>query len=424
MLKASRFNLIVAECNEKICLYNTWSGALVWVSRQVYQCLNQAMPMHLVQQDPRIMGLMRRGFYVPGDKDESSAYFATYHRFLDIEPESVCVTAAVTLACNYRCRYCFENSVLARENPCNSPEELCAFIEKAARSLTICKTIMLTWFGGEPLLNFDYILTASRRLLSFCQENGILLRTRIITNGALLTEETLNQLKHFGLESIQITLDGTKETYCAYKGAAPEDYDSVISMIRRHCRDVQFNLRLNCYPANLESLMDLADTLYRIPQVRDHVALYLAPVESCDFETFPPQDYADAHIRFTEHLYHLGWNKQVRNAMVSRCSSPCDFLKPEGFVADYDGNLYGCESNIGKTQARIAVFGDDMIHIQAQKRTQLRAYDQSLTEHCKNCAFFPLCFSGCPMHRRASSQCAAFQKMVLGILEINSRISD
>lgn len=423
MLKASKFNLKVAEHNGKVCLYNTCSGALSWISHQAYQLLNQPVNDHQAQQDPRMQGLMRRGFCVPEDRDESAAYFAQYQRFLNIEPESVCVTVAVTLSCNYRCRYCFENDVLSWEVPKDSPEALCAFIEKAASSLSRCKTIMLTWFGGEPLLNFDYILTSSRWLFAFCQENGIRLRTRVITNGSLLTEEMLHNLKQFGLDMIHITLDGTKEIYCTYKGAAPEDYDSVISLISRHCTDTVFNLRLNCYPANLESLMELAESLYRIPQVREHVALYLAPVESDTVETFLPLDYANAHIRFTEHLYNLGWYSQVRNAMVSRRSSPCDLLKPEGFIADYAGNFYACENHIGRVSSRIATFHDDMAYIQAQKKTQLCAYDRSLTERCKNCAYFPLCFSGCPMYRRSDSQCATFQKMVLGILEINSRIS-
>jgi len=423
MLKASKFNLVVSENNGKVALYNARTGSLVRVSKAAYQRLNAPVSMHQAQFDSQLAGFLHRGFLVPADMDESAAFYAQYKRFLDIEAESVCVTAAVTLACNYRCLYCFEGDVLQHEASAASPDALCAFIEKAAGALTKCRTIAVKWFGGEPLLDFSYILAASERLLHFCNRNGTQLRTRIITNGALLTDEMIMQLKRSGLVSIQITLDGTKDTYCAYKGASAEDYDAVLALIDRQCSHVLFNLRLNCYPANLSSLIALTDELYSRSRVRDHVNLYLAPVESCAMETFDPEGYTDAHLRFVEHLYTLGWHSQVRNALIAQRSAPCDNLKPEGFIADFAGNLYACEGHIGSACARIASFDDAIADIQAKKQAQLRAYEQSLTEACKSCAYFPLCFSGCPSHPRSGSGCAAFQRMVRGILEINTRIS-
>ncbi|MBQ7886588.1 MAG: radical SAM protein [Clostridia bacterium] len=423
MLKASKFNLVISENNGKTALYNTRTGSLIRVSKAAYERLSSPMQMHQAQQDARVMGFLRRGFLVPEAMDESAAFYAQYRRFLDMEAQTVGVTAAVTLGCNYRCRYCFESDVLQSEASAASPDALCAFIEKAAQALTDCQTISVKWFGGEPLLDFEYILSASERLLRYCEQNGIHLRTRIITNGALLTDAMLEKLKRFNLVSIQITLDGTKETYCTYKGASEQDYDAVFGLIDRQCGNVLFNLRLNCYPANLSSLIELTDELYSRPHVRDRVNLYLAPVQSCAMETFDPEDYADAHLRFVEHLYALGWHSQVRNALIAQRSSPCDNLKPEGFIADYAGNLYACEGHIGNACARIASFDDAMAYIQEQKQAQLRAYEQSLTQRCKSCAYFPMCFSGCPAHRRSGSGCAAFQKMVRGILEINARIS-
>lgn len=419
MFKASKFNLVISQNNGKTVLYNTRTGSLIRVPTSVYERLSSPM-----QQNDRAMGFLRRGFLVPEDMDESAAFYAQYQRFLDIEAETVSVTAAVTLSCNYRCRYCFESDVLQPETSSASPDVLCAFIEKAAGALTHCKTIAVKWFGGEPLLDFDYILTASERLLRYCQKNGIQLRTRLITNGALLTDAMIKQLLRFNLVSIQITLDGVKETYCTYKSASPQDYDAVLDLIDRQCGNVLFNLRLNCYPANLASLLELTDELHSRPHVRDRINLYLAPVESSAMETFDPEGYTDAHLRFVEHLYALGWHSQVRNALIAQRSSPCDNLKPEGFIADYAGNLYACESHIGNACARIASFGDAMADIQMKKQAQLHAYEQSLTEACKSCAYFPMCFSGCPAHRRPGSGCAAFQRMVRGILDINARVSE
>ncbi len=422
MLKASKFTLVVSECDGKVALYHTRTGSLVWVSRSAYQRLGSPVSMQQAQLDPQLSGFLRRGFLVPAEADESAAFFAQYKRFLDMEAESVCVTAAVTLECNYRCRYCFEGDVLQCETSTASPDALCAFIEKAAGALANCRTISVKWFGGEPLLNFAYILSASERLLDFCERNGITLRTRVITNGALLTDEMIDQLKRFNLVSIQITLDGTKDIYCAYKGASYEDYDAVLGLIDRQCGNVLFNLRLNCYPANLSSLLALTDALYSKKHVRERVNLYLAHVESCNMETFDPDGYADAQLRFVEHLYALGWYAQVRNALIAQRSSPCDNLKPEGFIADFAGNLYACEGHIGNTRARIASFSDGVADIQTKKQAQLLAYEQSMAESCKSCAYFPLCFSGCPSHPRPGSGCAAFQKTVRGILEINARV--
>ena len=73
---------------------------------------------------------------------------------------------------------------------------------------------MLTFFGGEPLLNMPVLYYLAERLharlrrraASSCSIN-------IITNGLLLTREMVERLNPLGLNGIKITLDGDRDAH-------------------------------------------------------------------------------------------------------------------------------------------------------------------------------------------------------------------
>lgn len=76
-------------------------------------------------------------------------------------PRHLHLTINPTLACNFGCPYCFE----ATHSPyfmTNEVEDaVIAFIQKK----TQVTDLHVTWFGGEPLLAFDRIVSLSKRML-------------------------------------------------------------------------------------------------------------------------------------------------------------------------------------------------------------------------------------------------------------------
>jgi len=118
---------------------------------------------------------------------------------LDYKP----VTAVweITMGCNMRCKHCGSS---CREP---LPDEL-----TTEEALQLCDEIgglglkWITLSGGEPLTRPDWPLIAQR-----LRQNQVI--PNIITNGWMVTEETVNKAIESGIGTFAISLDGVKETH-------------------------------------------------------------------------------------------------------------------------------------------------------------------------------------------------------------------
>ena len=422
-MKASKYVIEVAHTEGSGVLYHLRTNELLRVSEQAYASLKGLSETEQTTLDPYVRGFFRRGFCVPAEMDESARFFEQYLRFSEIGSEELSFTIAATTLCNYRCPYCFEEGARADTLTEHSCDAICDFMERMASQTEGIRSIHIKWFGGEPLLAYDGMLRISERILNFCTRHNLSLYTRIITNGSLLTDEMVSALLPFGLKSIQITMDGTCDDYCRNKGTTKENYETVLSLLDRLCEKVRFNIRLNVVSDNLSSLKDLATELYRNERIRNHVTLYPAQVESHAVPVLSATEYRTAHADFLQHLLSLGWHFQIKNALPERLNNACYGLDPQGYILDPLGNLYDCEMHIGTPSLRFATILEDRASLLAKKQAARKAFERSLSAKCLACAYFPLCFSGCPYKRREDEACLAFQGQVLDTLKLVAQIS-
>lgn len=121
------------------------------------------------------------------------------------------LTIAPTLACNFKCKYCYETS---REEIINSErmEAIYNFVEE--RYLTDrFKKLKINWYGGEPLLVMSKIIEMSKWLMNFSEKNDIEYTARMFSNGSLITDKTINKFKELKISDIQLTIDGLKDNH-------------------------------------------------------------------------------------------------------------------------------------------------------------------------------------------------------------------
>ena len=102
-----------------------------------------------------------------------------------------------TLECNFRCWYCYEDHVAGKMN-----EETIEKIKKHVKLMIKeerISSLLLDWFGGEPLLYFDEIIVPlSEQLRDIMTENGLPFFTQATTNGSLITEERAKKMNELG----------------------------------------------------------------------------------------------------------------------------------------------------------------------------------------------------------------------------------
>ena len=122
---------------------------------------------------------------------------------------------------------------------------------------------VLTFFGGEPLLNLPVMYYLAERLWAATQARGVKQITSIITNGLLLTEEVVDRLVPFGLKGVKITLDGDRDTHNRMRPlrGGQGTFDRIIENMRRIAGKCQIAIggnfddsSVDSYPALLEFL--------------------------------------------------------------------------------------------------------------------------------------------------------------------------
>lgn len=122
----------------------------------------------------------------------------------------------ITGRCNLRCSHCFLSEYARQPDLQKILHFVDYFSERKVQAITL--------LGGEPLVRHDL-----ERIVSYINERGI--RTKIATNGMLISEERANDLVMSGNTEFQVSLEsGDRVTNDRIRGA--NSFDHAIRGIR------------------------------------------------------------------------------------------------------------------------------------------------------------------------------------------------
>ena len=173
-----------------------------------------------------------------------------------------------TLQCNFACDYCIQGdhgdyNKHAAKMSLETAARVGDWVERRLDALAP-RRFVLTFFGGEPLLNMPVVYYLAERLWDACQARGVRMLINIITNGLLLTPEMVDRLTPFGLNGIKITLDGDRDTHNRMRPlrGGQGTFDRIIANIRQvagTCRiaiggNFDESIPSDSYPALLDFL--------------------------------------------------------------------------------------------------------------------------------------------------------------------------
>lgn len=111
----------------------------------------------------------------------------------------------ITKDCNFRCTYCYENFD-AINMGVEEKNAILKFIIRKYKENNF-KNLIIIFFGGEPLLNIDFIESLSKDIINFSNLNNINYSSSVVTNGYNLNENNFNRLVNY-VNTYQITIDG------------------------------------------------------------------------------------------------------------------------------------------------------------------------------------------------------------------------
>ncbi len=181
--------------------------------------------------------LSELGFIVP-DRESERRTLEQYFHGIREDREQLRLTVLTTLQCNFACDYCIQGdhgdyNRTAHRMSLATAERVVRYAEAQLDEVQP-RTLVVTFFGGEPLINLPVVYFLAERMHAAAAARGVRLLLNIITNGLLLTREVVDRLKPFGLNGVKITLDGDRETHDRMRPlrGGQGTFDRIIANIR------------------------------------------------------------------------------------------------------------------------------------------------------------------------------------------------
>ena len=272
-------------------------------------------------------------------------------------------------------------------------DKLLAYIKKQ----NYAKSLNVTWFGGEPLLNFGSIKRLSEKFLKL----NVTYSASIITNGYLLTPTIATQLEKLKISYVQVTIDGPQTLHdsrrCLKNGFGT--FDRITSNLKKAaeiCKNVSFAVRVNLDRSNHEKFIELRQQiidwgLTNIKISPSFVVDYSVEQNNCDIMSATQQK---------DFLINLSLVKGIRynKFYPSHNRFECAVRNMNSFVIGPEGELYKCWNDVGNKNR---VYGtiDNQIINESLMLEYLIGADPLEDKRCLDCFLFPRCGGGCPYNR-------------------------
>jgi uncharacterized protein len=449
-MQSSMFNVRVplAEAGGRgdLFLLNTFTDAQLIVGPEVASLLDRLdggfgpeMLARLTHEEQEAVStLVENGFLVEDRAAERQRLDAFFREVRD-DDDQLRVTVLTTLQCNFACDYCIQgdhgdHNRTAAKMSLESAGRVAAWVE-AKLDATRASSFVLTFFGGEPLLNLPIMYFLAERLWSSTQVRGVSMQINVITNGLLLTPDVVDRLEPFGLNGFKITLDGDRDTHNRMRPlrGGQGTFDRIIGNIRKIAGRCAITLggnfdesSVDAYPALLDFLasQEFAKHISKVafkPVIRDVMPSVAAgfdvpgmagrrkfigltpvpdgkPLNGTCMTSAGAGTSAGAcdtcHF-LDDRMAFLRDETRKRGFKTSDGvhMGPCEIHRRHAYTIGPDGDLYACPGFTGdKKMATGHIDGrpDPMRSAAARRFDQLAAW-----KACQDCAFIPVCAGGC-----------------------------
>ena len=327
--------------------------------------------------------LIDRWFLVPQENDDQKLCHQIRQMAALLKPAAKAITGytiLTTTGCNARCFYCFEKGT----KPVTMTSETASKVVRYIVAHRGSETVHISWFGGEPLVNAKAI----DQICTELSQQGVPFRSGMISNGYLFDAEMAQRAKDlWQLQLVQITLDGTAQTYNRVKDYVYQGVNAFERVLQNigllTGTGIHTRIRLNVSKHNIGEMAELVELLHQRFGADERLSVYSAGLldEEHNAELFARRMQLEQQITacgFARKLYDLP--KDIR---LDCCMADDDGSR---VVIAPDGHLGKCHHYLDRE-----FFG----HIDSEERNEaiLRKFKERRAdiEACATCFYYPQC---------------------------------
>jgi len=408
-LKASNYNHFISFSGAQSIAYNARTNALALIDNDKLDVYKQFVEKGINIEDSQLVSDLMLGSFLLSDEINELDLVRLNMLRGRYATSALSFTVVPTSACNFRCIYCYEKNAIGHEYMSESIQDAVVTALETRKDCT--QVFSVSWFGGEPLLELPIIEKLSVRLMNICEQANIKYSAKLITNGYLLTKETLEILKKVKVDFIQVTLDGGPEQHNKRRPLANggETFWQILKNLQAGYDLLpRVALRINIDNDNVsagEQIKNYIDenglsgkvTPY-FGRTRNDNDCYSDDkcINSCDF----------AEIEF-DYAYEVEQSKEKGAVYYPDVKSFfCCADRINSFVIAPSGALYKCWVDIGNPDKYVGDIANPFKNINNTLLNYM-LFDPTSVLQCKDCDILPICMGGCPYQRveRGDQEC-------------------
>lgn len=390
----SKYNIIF-ESNYGIYLYNTYTNNLIKLGPDLLSHIKDLKTGNFSCLSEEDLAFLMKNMIIVDDDINIYRTIKLERYTSRLNSKYLSLTIAPTTACNFKCIYCYESGI--KSQSLKNQEKLINSTIDFIKKFKNTEYLRVTWYGGEPLLQFDYIEKLSHKLMVLFDNY----KSHMITNAYLLDKSKSEKLKELKITALQVTIDGLEDVHNMRRPHKTnkdsfqriiENLDYLFSVYP----EIAIGFRVNIDKTNQSEYSKIHNFLtkrygqYKINVHPGYVTdEFSKESNNCCFNT----EEADIFV-FDQYD-----NNNIPIFLYPRSSfGECSARHITSFVIGPKGELYKCWNDIGLKEKEVGTLHDfnlsnNLILKYLMENDPLSSID------CENCVCFPICEGGCPYKR-------------------------
>lgn len=395
MYKPSLFNIrCVSRSGTYILLFNTLTTRLLKVPVELDAELSMAIATG--RGDVRLLSkLCEGGFLVPEAASELDTI--AKRREMAQSPDHAFLSILTTLDCNMACPYCFE----AKRDDYMDHTDGRAILDFLSRLPDRTRFLAVDWYGGEPLMNYDFICWLQPQIRELVISKNIVANFSITTNGTLLSEDRIYSLVAMGIGSFQMTVDGPPNTHDRRRAllSGQSSFSQILEHIRLASCVTHVVIRVNVDRDNIDSLYELIDILREAGLHRNTHLVFkeITPARGIQNEsTYTPMEFAMEIQPIEAYAISQGF---VLPCAPRTTGEHCPVDSPFEFMLTPGLSVFKCGESCLAEDESIGVLseaGEMFLNARYCTWTEKTVLEDP---ECQSCVYLPQCMGGCSLKK-------------------------
>jgi uncharacterized protein len=318
--------------------------------------------------------------------------------------------------CNLGCYYCYES----RSDDALTVEDADVLVAVAVERLGRRgkRSLHVDWYGGEPLMNLDFLEKGSTALQEYCAAAGVKYHASIVSNGTRWPADVASFVSRHRIREVQISFDGMQANHDRrrrFRGSRrgaddSSSFEQAAALVDELLKHTRVDIRFNADHGNAGDLPEFIgfashrgwfDAPFRCVLAVAKLSAYSSRSAFLRPHELSHEEF-DALQAIARDVLPPGSqdDQDVVAGFPHPRTSVCGALAPDSAVIGADGLEYRCglqvgerDSAVGPLRRRLPVVGQPDAFSDS---TWWDAFDPARLPTCSRCSFLPLCWGGCP----------------------------